>query len=54
VREPAPFVIGTGEAPVATPQPSPPPEPSVDVEAPEDAGQPRRTGWWSRRIMGKS
>jgi ribonuclease E len=53
VREPAPFVVGTGEAPVAPQPPSPPPpEPTVEVEAPEDAGQPRRTGWWSRRLMG--
>jgi hypothetical protein len=53
VREPAPFVVGTGEAPVAPQPPSPPPpEPTVEVEAPEDAGQPRRTGLWSRRLMG--
>jgi ribonuclease E len=51
VREPAPFVIGSGDAPaVPPPPPSVPAEPSA--EAPEDAGQPRRTGWWSRRLMG--
>jgi ribonuclease E len=57
VREPAPFVIGSGEAPIA-----PPPPPSRSLEAREetateadaeaDSGQPRRTGWWSRRRMG--
>ncbi|MFL5314178.1 MAG: ribonuclease E/G [Microvirga sp.] len=53
VREPAPFVIGSGEAPVAPPPPpSAPPQPSA--EPPEEAGQPRRTGWWSRRLMGGS
>jgi ribonuclease E len=54
VREPAPFVVGTGEAPVPPAPPSPAPEPGAEVETPEeDVGQPRRTGWWSRRIMGK-
>jgi ribonuclease E len=52
VREPAPFAVSTAEAPVPPP-PTPSPEPSVEVEAPEDVAQPRRTGWWSRRIMGK-
>ncbi|MFL5101238.1 MAG: Rne/Rng family ribonuclease [Xanthobacteraceae bacterium] len=53
VREPAPFVIGSGEAPVAPPPPpSAPPQPSA--EPPEEAEQPRRTGWWSRRLMGGS
>ena len=53
VREPAPFVVGSAEAPVAPPPPpSPSAEPTVEVQAPEDAGQPRRTGWWSRRLMG--
>jgi ribonuclease E len=50
VREPAPFVIGSAEAPAVPPPPSVAAEPTA--EAPEDAGQPRRTGWWSRRLMG--
>jgi len=54
VREPAPFVIGAGEAPVAPPPPAgvpEPPTPQVDSGEEADNG-PRRTGWWSRRIMG--
>ncbi len=54
VREPAPFVIGSGEAPVASP-PASTPQASAPIESvpevPEEAGQPRRTGWWSRRSM---
>jgi len=62
VREPAPFVIGSGEGSLA----APPPTPSVPTESiaeqpedvqqaeeqAEDAQQPRRTGWWSRRLVG--
>jgi ribonuclease E len=54
VREPAPFVIGSGEAPVASP-PASTPQAGAPIEsgpeAPEEADQPRRTGWWSRRSM---
>src|SRR5262249_51533194 len=56
VREPAPFVIGSGEAPVAVPTPraSLPEEPPtpIDPGAAEADSGPRRTGWWSRRLMG--
>ena len=56
VREPAPFIIGSGEAPVAvpTPHPSLPEEPHtpIDPGAAEAESGPRRTGWWSRRLMG--
>jgi ribonuclease E len=63
VREPVPFVIGTGEAPVAPPlpqaepvpeQPRPTPqalapESAAAAEPSDQAAQPRR-GWWSRRF----
>jgi ribonuclease E len=55
VREPAPAL---GEsAPVVTPMPSPqpaaPPPMVVTSNADsEDANKPRRTGWWSRRMLG--
>jgi ribonuclease E len=59
IREPAPFAVGSGEAPVALPPepaaaPEPAPEPSPRIESSSDtaadAGRPRRTGWWSRRL----
>jgi ribonuclease E len=63
VREPAPFFAGrelaqTSAAPEAEtkprePEPAAPqmPEPSVEAEG---ADRPRRTGWWARRLAGKS
>jgi ribonuclease E len=55
IREPVPFAIGLGEAPVVPP-PAPIPQATVVVESieqkAEDGEQPRRTGWWSRRFMG--
>jgi ribonuclease E len=57
VREPAPFLIGSGEAPVAAPAPQPMPAAEPSVESAQDksdeAGQPRRTGWWARRLIGR-
>ncbi|MBM3530445.1 MAG: hypothetical protein FJX62_20365, partial [Alphaproteobacteria bacterium] len=53
VREPAPLFV-TGE-PAVTPMPSPqpaPPSPAASEQAADDAGKPRRTGWWARRMMG--
>jgi ribonuclease E len=54
VREPAP--VFSGSAPVVTPMPAPQPAPSVTAApepAPaEDAGKPRRTGWWAKRLLG--
>jgi ribonuclease E len=52
VREPAP----TFSSPVVTPMPAPQPMPSA-APAPEpapveDAGKPRRTGWWAKRLLG--
>ena len=57
VREPAPS-FGEG-APVAMPMPMPSPQP-VPMPAPivtapaeaDDAGKPRRTGWWAKRLLG--
>jgi len=60
IREPAPPV---GNAPMAVPYTPPPTstlvishEPSPDPAAPaaeeSDAGRPRRTGWWARRLAG--
>jgi ribonuclease E len=57
VREPAPFVVGSGEAPV-TPELVTPPTPSDpapaqgESESAEQGDQPRRTGWWAKRLMG--
>jgi ribonuclease E len=52
VREPAP----TFSASVVTPMPAPQPVPSAastPEPAPvEDAGKPRRTGWWAKRLLG--
>jgi ribonuclease E len=55
VREPAPFVLGSGEAPVTpvlVPTPSSSAPPPVESESAEQRDQPRRTGWWSKRLMG--
>jgi ribonuclease E len=61
VREPVPFIGDEGlasyvapSAPPAQPQ-SPPlePAPPVAAEQPQDdASKPRRTGWWSKRVLG--
>jgi ribonuclease E len=52
VREPAP-TFGTAE-PMVTPMPAPQPaSPAVAESAPsDDAGKPRRTGWWAKRLLG--
>jgi ribonuclease E len=55
VREPAPMVArDEGAAPAASliPQPSAEPVVSSSVE-PESSDRPRRSGWWSRRALGK-
>src|SRR5216683_1340855 len=61
VREPAPFFAG--QAPVQpssapagetrAPEPEPAPGPDRPAET-EGADRPRRTGWWARRVAGKS
>jgi ribonuclease E len=54
VREPVAFVIGSGTAPIAPPPiQAAPAGPQPSEAPPEEADQPRRTGWWARRIMGK-
>ena len=59
VREPAPLMGDEGAASYAAPSapeqpPAPPaPEPSGShEESHEDPAKPRRTGWWSRRMLG--
>jgi len=54
VREPAPAAGGNVAAPPAPPQSAPPATSPATAEPSEgeDAGRPRRTGWWSRRIAG--
>jgi ribonuclease E len=53
VREPAPFAQSE-DAPHAVSQPAAPASEPVITEAgeTENASQPRRTGWWSRRFAG--
>jgi len=57
VREPVPFLVGSGEAPVVPPTPQSQPEPAIssaaEAETKEDATQPRRTGWWAKRLLGR-
>jgi ribonuclease E len=54
VREPAP-TFGASD-PVVTPMPAPQPVPPAaavgDSESADDAGKPRRTGWWAKRLLG--
>jgi hypothetical protein len=55
VRERAPVVSGDMAATSAAPLPaaSPAPEPSIpETKDAAESGQPRRTGWWSRRFAG--
>jgi ribonuclease E len=55
VREPAPQALGhEGHAatPSFTPQPVPAVEPVVSTEG-EGGDRPRRSGWWSKRVLGK-
>jgi ribonuclease E len=49
VREPAPSF--SADAPMATPMPPAPPVVQMSTEA-DDAGKPRRTGWWAKRLLG--
>jgi ribonuclease E len=56
VREPAPISVGREHSATHEPaaSPSAPPQP-VDVSPTEgdDSDRPRRSGWWSRRVLGK-
>jgi ribonuclease E len=56
VREPAPVIAANGGD--FHKEPSPPPaeetsEPVVSSSSNESEAQPRRSGWWSRRLLGK-
>jgi ribonuclease E len=56
VREPAPISVGSERGathePVASP--SEPPQPVViSPTQSDDSDRPRRSGWWSRRVLGK-
>jgi ribonuclease E len=55
VREPAPTAF-TGESVMPIPMPVVPPEPipqPVITTVSEDSDRPRRSGWWSKRTLGK-
>jgi hypothetical protein len=65
VREPAPFLVSGGSiAPSATPESQPASEvvvssgegeraaPASSDDAAETAPQPRRAGWWAKRMLG--
>jgi ribonuclease E len=54
VREPAPMVF-SGEAMAPVPHnPVEAPQPIVSGPAEsEDSDRPRRSGWWSKRVLGK-
>jgi ribonuclease E len=57
VREPAPQALGhEGQVatPSFTPQPMPAVEPVVSSSTESESGdRPRRSGWWSKRVLGK-
>jgi ribonuclease E len=57
VREPAPQALGHEghvATPSFTPQPMPAVEPVVSSPAEGESGdRPRRSGWWSKRVLGK-
>ena len=50
VREPVALVLGGGEG--SMPPPVPRAEPELETSGPDQPDQPRRTGWWTRRLMG--
>jgi ribonuclease E len=53
VREPAPFGGGDWMPPAPAPEPAPTAAPAAaEPSDAEQAGKPRRAGWWSRRIAG--
>jgi hypothetical protein len=53
VREPAPvFSSEAAETPAPVPPPSPAPPVVIETGEAEPANQPRKTGWWARRLMG--
>jgi ribonuclease E len=62
VREPAPFLVSGGSATPSAPEPQP--EPAAEIAATEaepaappaaeseQPSQPRRAGWWAKRMLG--
>jgi ribonuclease E len=57
VREPVVFATeeGVPQYSPPTPQPAPPAaEPQAEQERQDEAGKPRRTGWWAKRMLGGS
>jgi len=56
VREPAAQVLGDDQGPPAQPftPPLPSIEPVVSSSAEGETDRPRRSGWWSKRVLGKS
>jgi ribonuclease E len=55
VREPAPSFSASEPVvtPMPAPQPAPPPPTAAAEPAPaDDAGKPRRTGWWAKKLLG--
>jgi ribonuclease E len=56
VREPAPISVGSEHSATPEPAASPnePPQPVViSPTEGDDSDRPRRSGWWSRRVLGK-
>ena len=52
VRERAPSFGADTAAPSMTPPPAPPPSQPDQTVAGDTPGQPRRTGWWAKRLLG--
>jgi ribonuclease E len=53
VREPAPGYFHTAPAPAAHAEPEPPAVIESGSGESEDEARPRRSGWWSKRVLGK-
>src|SRR5262249_60392981 len=54
VREPAPMNVGNEHAPPDHRAPAESTQPIVvSTDEDEAADRPRRSGWWSRRVLGK-
>jgi len=54
VREPVPFAVEGKAASDAAPSAPPSPAPETEAHEPsqDDESKPRRTGWWSKRVLG--
>ena len=54
VREPAPASVGNESHTAVPAPPEEAPQPVViSSDEPEEAARPRRSGWWSKRVLGK-